>query len=79
MDSAQFNGAFWLAISASVSAFIVVIITAVNKSKCSDIRCCCGLLSCVRDTKNEAEIEKKEIELEEIKIVGQRPSLINNL
>tara|TARA_R110000868_G_scaffold120919_1_gene320917 strand:+ start:2323 stop:2607 length:285 start_codon:yes stop_codon:yes gene_type:complete len=75
MDTSQFNGAFWLAISASVSAFIVVIITALNKSKCSNISCCCGVFACVRDTHAEAKIEEKAIELEEIKI-GHRLSEI---
>lgn len=70
MDTTQFNGAFWIAISASVSAFILVIVKSINKSKCSNVRFCCGLLSCQRDTKAETEIEEKTLELEEIKIVN---------
>lgn len=71
MDTSQFNGAFWLAICASLSGFVVVIMTAVNKSKCSNVSCCCGLFACVRDTHAEAEVEEKAIELEEIKISGK--------
>jgi hypothetical protein len=78
MDTLQFNGAFWLGISASVSAFVVVIITAINKSKCTNVSCCCGVFSCVRDTNAEAKVEEKAIELEEIKI-GHRLSEINIL
>jgi hypothetical protein len=70
MDSTQFNGAFWLAISASVSAFVVVVIAALNKSKCINVNCCCGLFSCQRDTKSEMEIEEKALELQEIKIIS---------
>jgi hypothetical protein len=68
MDTNQFNGAFWIAMAASVSGFIVVVVTALNKSKCSNVRFCCGLFSCTRDTQAEADIEEKQIELEEIKI-----------
>lgn len=75
MDTSQFNGAFWLAICASLSAFVVVVVTAMNKSKCSNVSCCCGLFACVRDTKAEEEIEEKQIHLEEIKI--ERNSIKN--
>jgi len=44
------------------------LITACNKSKCSNVRCCCGCFECIRDVKAEEEIEEKQIELEEIKI-----------
>lgn len=75
MDSSQFNGAFWLAICASLSGFVVVVVAAMNKSKCSNVSCCFGLFSCVRDTKAEEEIEEKQIHLEEIKI--ERNSIRN--
>jgi len=61
MDTTQFNGAFWIAMAASVSGFIVVVLTSLNKSKCTNVKCCCGLFSCVRDTQAEAEIEEKQI------------------
>lgn len=75
MDTTQFNGAFWIAMAASVSGFIVVVVTALNKSKCKNVSCCCGVFSCTRDTHAEAEIEEKQIELEEIKI--ERNSIKN--
>jgi hypothetical protein len=70
MDTSQFNGSFWLAISASVSAFVVVVIAAMNRSKCKSVKCCCGIFSCVRDVQVEEQIEEKALELEEIKIIG---------
>ena len=68
MDTVQFNGTFWIAIVGSISAFIIIIVTAMNKSKCSNVNCCWGLFSCIRDTTAEEKIEEKQIELEEIKI-----------
>jgi hypothetical protein len=75
MDTTQFNGAFWIAIAASISGFIVVVIAAVNKSKCKNVSCCYGLFSCIRDTESEEKIEEKQIHLEEIKI--ERNSIRN--
>jgi hypothetical protein len=45
--------------SGVISALIIALITAVNKSKCSNIECCCGVFKCIRDTKAEVEIEEQ--------------------
>ena len=55
MDTSQFNGTFWIAIAGSISGFIVILISVINKSKCSLVKCCC--FKCVRDTKAEEDIE----------------------
>jgi hypothetical protein len=60
MDTSQFNSTFWLAISASISAFILVLIGAINKSKCKTFECCC--IKCIRDIKSETELEEFKIE-----------------
>jgi len=63
MDTSQFNGTFWLSISASISAFFIIVVGVINKSKCSNVNCCFGLFSCVRDTKAEEEIQLEEIKI----------------
>lgn len=55
MDTTQFNGTFWIAIAGSISAFIVVVIASINKSKCSSVECWC--IKCIRDTRAEEDIE----------------------
>jgi hypothetical protein len=74
MDAAQFNGAFWLAISASVSAFFVIVIGAINKSKCSDVDCCWGFFKCIRDIKAEEEIQLEEIKISKPETSSSVPS-----
>ena len=64
MDTSQFNGSFWIAIAGAVSGFVVVIITAINKSKCSNVNCCWGLFNCIRDVKIEEEIELQQVKVE---------------
>ena len=59
MDTTQFNGAFWIAIAGSISAFAVILITAFNKSKCQTVECCC--FKCIRDTRVEEDIELAQI------------------
>ena len=57
MDASQFGGSFWLAVIGSVSAFAIVFLAAMNRSKCSNISCCFGMFNCTRDVKVEEEIE----------------------
>jgi len=64
MDSNTFNGAFWIAIVASIGGILGLVFTAINKSKCSTVSCCC--FKCVRSV-------EKEVELEEFKIQHQIP------
>ena len=59
MDTTQFNGAFWIAIAGSISAFVVIVVAAVNKSKCTTVECCC--FKCIRDTHAEEDIELAQI------------------
>ena len=59
MDTQQFNGAFWIAIVGSISAFVVIVVGAINKSKCTTVECCC--FKCVRDTHAEEDIELAQI------------------
>ena len=61
MDSTTFNGSFWIAIVASISGFVLVIVGALNKSKCSKFGCCWGLCSITRDTHAEEDIEMAQI------------------
>jgi hypothetical protein len=61
MDSNTFNATFWITISGIISALIIALITAVNKSKCSEVSCC-GMFKCVRDTDAEVEIEEHRID-----------------
>lgn len=60
MDSNIFNATFWITISGIISALIIALITAVNKSKCSNVECCC--FKCVRDTTAEVELEEHRID-----------------
>ena len=62
MDSNIFNATFWITISGVISALIIALITAVNKSKCSNIECCCGLFKCIRNTEAEVELEEHRID-----------------
>jgi hypothetical protein len=62
MDSNVFNATFWITISGVISALILALITAVNKSKCSNVECCCGLFKCIRDTEAEVELEEHRID-----------------
>ena len=47
----EFNGAFWLTISASLFAFAGLALRACLKSRCTNIVCCSGkgLVSCDRE------------------------------
>lgn len=47
----EFNGAFWLTISASTFAFLGLALRACLKSRCTQISCCSsrGLVACDRE------------------------------
>ena len=60
MDANIFNATFWITISGVISALVIALITALNKSKCKEVSCCC--FKCLRDTKAEAEIEEHRID-----------------
>jgi len=75
MDTTQFNGAFWIAIAGSISAFIIVVIGALNKSKCSNVECCC--FKCIRDTHAEEDIELAQIKKPETS--SSSPSLVSSV
>jgi hypothetical protein len=60
MDANIFNATFWITISGVISALVVALITAFNKSKCKEVSCCC--LKCIRDTKAEVELEEHRID-----------------
>ena len=44
----EFNGAFWLTVSASMFAFAGLALRACLRSRCTNISCCSSLLSCDR-------------------------------
>jgi len=62
MDANIFNATFWVTMSGVISALVIALITAFNKSKCSNIECCCGVFKCIRDTKGEIELEEHRID-----------------
>tara|TARA_R110000868_G_scaffold212306_1_gene462271 strand:- start:110 stop:337 length:228 start_codon:yes stop_codon:yes gene_type:complete len=62
MDATIFNATFWLSFCGVSAGVIGLVFTAINKSKCSTIKCCCGLTECVRDTAAEEDIELSRIE-----------------
>ena len=56
-----FNGAFWIAIVASIGGILGLVFTAINKSKCQTVECCC--FKCVRDIQSEIELEEHRMDL----------------
>ena len=63
MNATEFNGTFWLSIAGMLVGVTWVVLGAINKSKCSNIKCCFGLIGCIRDTAKEAEIEEHRMDL----------------
>ncbi len=43
--------------------FLAIVVRYGFKSKCSDVKLCCGLISIKRDTELENRCEEKELEL----------------
>ena len=62
MESIINNSTFWISISGILSGLIIALITSINKSKCSNIECCCGLFKCVRNIPLEVELEEHNID-----------------
>ena len=62
MNEDTFNGTFWLSLCGVVAGVIGLVFAAMNRSKCSNIKCCCGAFECTRDTKAEVEIEEHRID-----------------
>lgn len=63
MNEQIFNGTFWLSLCGVIAGILGLVISVINKSKCSNVRCCCGAFDCTRDTDAEVEIEEKRLEL----------------
>jgi len=62
MNESIFNATFFISIAGIISALIVGLIAAINKSKCSNVNCCYGLFQCIRDTEGEIELEEHKID-----------------
>ena len=62
MDSKEFNGTFWLSISAMLLSFVGILTVFCLKSKCKKCNICFGLISVERDIDGELEDEKMMIE-----------------
>jgi hypothetical protein len=54
---------FWLSLAGIIVAFCGGIFAALNKSKCANVTCCWGAMSCIRDTVTEAHIEEHRIDM----------------
>lgn len=63
MDQNTFNATFWITMSGIISALVIALIKSINKSKCSNFKCCWGMVDCLRNTDVEAQIENHRIEL----------------
>ena len=59
MDSASFNGIFFLTLTASVLGFCGLVITGCIKSKCDTVEFCC--IKIHRNVDVEEHIEQMEI------------------
>jgi hypothetical protein len=62
MDANIFNATFWLSFCGVVAGILGLVFTAINKSKCRNVECCCGIFKCVRDTDAEVELEEHRID-----------------
>ena len=62
MNETVFNATFWLSIVGVLGATMGLIFTAINKSKCSNIKLCWGCFECIRNTEAEVELEEVKIE-----------------
>ena len=55
---ATFNDVFWLSITPMVLGAGALCIRYAYRSKCSNVRVCCGLLEIQRDVDREIEIDR---------------------
>jgi len=51
------DSAFWLSITTIIIGSTALIIKTCYKSKCSNFKCCCGLIEIKRDTAVEEHID----------------------
>jgi hypothetical protein len=58
-----FDAVFWITISTLVCGSFGLVVRYCLKSKCDDVKLCCGLINIHRDVKAEIEEEIKEMEL----------------
>jgi hypothetical protein len=58
-----FDAVFWITISTLVCGSFGLVVRYCLKSKCDNIKLCCGLINIHRDVKLEVEEEMKEMEL----------------
>jgi hypothetical protein len=62
MDSISNNATFWLSLTGILAGMMGLVITAINKSKCSNVDCCCGMIRCIREVDLEVELEEHKID-----------------
>ena len=55
-----FNDIFWLSVTPMVLGAGALCIRYAYRSKCSNVRVCCGLLEIERDVEQEAELDNKD-------------------
>ena len=56
---ATFNSGFWLSLTTLIFGFLAVTIKTCYKTKCSNFKCCFGLIQIQRDTELEELIDLK--------------------
>ena len=57
-DSLTVNGTFYLSLATLAFAFLSASLAYTIKSKCSSVKCCCGMLEIIRDIDAEVELEE---------------------
>ena len=62
MDTQEYNGTFWLSISAMLLTFVGTLTAYCLKSKCKNCNVSFGLVQVERDIQAEVEEEKLQIE-----------------
>lgn len=62
MDANIFNATFWLSFCGVVAGILGLVVGVINKSKCKNVRFCCGAFECVRDINAEIELEEHRID-----------------
>ena len=54
--STGLSESFILGLIASVGGLVSMVFAAMRKSRCENIKCCCGMFSCQRDVLTHEEI-----------------------
>ena len=60
-DSLTVNGTFYLSLATLAFAFLSGALAYTIKSKCSSVKCCCGMLEIIRDIDAEVELEENTL------------------